>query len=146
VIHRKLAHVVSASPAAGVPQDLEDKEMADDAAAASAPSQLANGSAQAGSAACENRQAAEGTAGDAAGAGSAAEEEAHANGGSPRTQLGGSFVFVSDGGSSKEDDLYGDSNPGGGSAALQLSPAGAHPYELQGQVSNPLLEQDCYME
>lgn len=134
--------MVSASPAAGMPDDLEDKEMADNAAAASAPphvQQLANGSAQAGSAASENGQAAEGTADDAAKAGSAAEE-AHANGGSPRTQLGGSFVFVSDGGSSKEDDLYGDSNQDGGSAALQLSPAGAVPYELQGQGSNLHLE------
>lgn len=55
-------------------------------------------------------------------------EGTHANGGSsPTTQLEDSFVFLSDGGSSKEEDLCGDTSPdAGGTAALQQSsPAGA---------------------
>lgn len=50
----------------------------------------------------------------------------HENGNSPTTQLEDSYVFLSDGGSSKEEDLYGDGSPdAGAAAALQHSPAGA---------------------
>ncbi len=50
----------------------------------------------------------------------------HENGNSPTTQLEDSYVFLSDGGSSKEEDLYGDGSPDASTAAaLQHSPAGA---------------------
>lgn len=54
-----------------------------------------------------------------------AGEGTRENGGLPTTQLEDSFVFLSDGGSSKEEDLYGDTSPdAGATAALQTSPGG----------------------
>ncbi len=55
-----------------------------------------------------------------------APEPVHENRNSPTTQLEDSYVFLSDGGSSKEEDMYGDGSPdAGAAAALQHSPAGA---------------------
>ncbi len=57
-----------------------------------------------------------------------APQPVHENGNSPATQLEDSYVFLSDGGSSKEEDLYGDGSPDAGTAAaLQHSPAGVFP-------------------